>query len=95
MPIRGKDPGSFLVPVHALLHVHLDGDTLEVTPLSYDWFFDRSAAGAKTAGLDYTFDQKENALIVSPTAALRSWLRQQPLDGPIFAARAVFTRVKS
>ena len=93
MPVRGKDPGSFLIPVHALLRLRLEGDTLEVSPLSYDWFVDRSRMGVKLPGLGYAFDQKENALIISPTSALRSWLRQQPVDGPMFGASAVFTRV--
>ena len=95
MPVRGKDHGSFLVPIHALLRLKLDGDSLEVTPLSYDWFADRARAHAKVPGLAYAFDQKENALIVSTSAALRSWLRRQPPHGPMFGAPAVFTRVKT
>jgi hypothetical protein len=95
MPARGQDRGSFLVPIHVLLRVRLEGDELEVTPLSYDWFVDRSRAGGKLAGLSYAFDQKQNVLMVSPTAALRSWLRRQPTDGPMFGASAVFTRVKA
>jgi hypothetical protein len=94
MPVRGKDHGSFLVPIHALLRLRLDGDRLEVTPLSYDWFADRSRTAMRVRGLGYTFDQKENAMIVSPTAALRAWLRAQPPDGAMFGASAVFTRVK-
>jgi hypothetical protein len=95
MPSRGQDRGSFLVPVHALLRVTLDGDRLELTPLSYDWFFDRLRRRSGIPGtprLDAALDQKENALLVAPTAALREWLRRQPADGPMFAAPAVFTR---
>lgn len=92
-PVRGKDPGSFLLPIHASLRLRLDGDILEVTPLSYDWFADRSRGGA-VPGLSSTFDQKLNVLVLSPTAAWRGWLRQQPADGPMFGAAAVFTRVK-
>ena len=94
MPVRGKDAGSFLVPVHAVLRVRLDGDTMTITPLSYDWFVDRARGGGRVAGLACAFDQKENALISSPTAAFRSWLRQKPHDGLMFGASAVFTRVK-
>ena len=43
-------------------------------------------------GLTVVFDQKENALIASPAAAIRSWLRPQPGDGPMFGAAATFTR---
>jgi hypothetical protein len=92
MPARGQDRGSFLVPVHALVRVRLTDDKLELTPLSYDWFFDRVRARRAVAGLTAAFDQKENALIISPTAELRAWLRVQPADGPMFGASATFVR---
>jgi hypothetical protein len=92
MPARGEDRGSFVVPVHATLRVRVDADRLELTPLSYDWFFDRLHAGAGVPGLAVALDQKENAIIVSPAAQLRGWLRRQPPGGPMFGAAAVFTR---
>jgi hypothetical protein len=92
MPARGEDRGSFLLPVHALLRVRLDGDRLELTPLSYDWFFDRLRSERDVPGLAATLDQKDNALIVSPVDRLRDWLRLQSLDAPVFGAPATFTR---
>ncbi len=92
MPARGEDRGAFLIPVHLILRVRLEGDRLELTPLSYDWFFDRLHAGRGVPGLDAALDQKENALVVSPAARLRAWLRRQPGDGPTFGAAAVFER---
>lgn len=92
MPARGEDRGSFLVPVHAILRVRLGDDRLELTPLAYDWFFDHVRSERKIPGLDVTLDQKENALIVSPTAALRNWMRSQVATGPMFGAPAVFVR---
>ena len=94
MPARGEDRGSFLVPVHAVLRIRLQDDRLEVAPLSYDWFFDRLEAGKPIAGLGVSQDQKENALIVSPTGRLRTWLRAQAPDGPVFGAVATFNRQK-
>jgi hypothetical protein len=92
MPVRGQDRGSFMIPVHAFLRLRLDGDRLELAPLSYDWFFDRLRAGKPIEGLAVVLDQKENALITSPVGALRTWLRLQPADGPMFGAAATFTR---
>jgi hypothetical protein len=92
MPLRGEDRGSFLIPVHALLRVRLDGDRLELTPLSYDWFSERLGGGRRLPGLDVTLDQKDNALITSQVAELRDWLRVQSADGPAFGAPATFTR---
>jgi hypothetical protein len=92
MPVRGQDRGSFVIPVHAFLRMRLEGDRLELAPLSYDWFFDRLSAGKPIEGLAVALDQKENALITSPVAALRQWLRGQPPDGAMFGAAATFTR---
>jgi hypothetical protein len=92
MPARGHDHGSFLVPVHAVVRVRLQTDTLEVVPLSYDWFFARLRSARAVSDLAATFDQKENALITAPTPRLRRWLRAQPPEGPTFGAGATFTR---
>ena len=92
MPARGEDRGSFLIPSHAVLRVRLEGDRLELTPLSYDWLNQRVRAGTRIPGIAVVLDQKENALIVSPTSALREWIRKQPKDGPMFGASAAFTR---
>jgi hypothetical protein len=95
MPARGEDRGSFLIPVHAILKVRLDQDRLELTPLSYDWFYDHVRTTDQVAPLSVTLDQKRNALLISPTARLRTWLQAQPVDGPMFGAAAVFEREKT
>ncbi len=92
MPARGEDRGAFLLPLHATVRVKLTGDRLELTGLSYDWFFDRLRLKTAIPGLTATFDEKENALIVSPTRAFRAWLSKQPAGSAVFGASAVFTR---
>ena len=92
MPVRGEDRGSFLIPIHAVLRVRIDQDRMEVTPLSYDWFYERMRNRTSPPGLHVLKDQKENALIASPASRLREWLRVQPAEGPMFGATAVFTR---
>ena len=92
MPARGEDRGSFLIPAHAVLRVRLKDDTLELTPLSYDWFADQLRTGKPIPGLVASLDQKENALLTMTTDRFRDWLRLQPADGPMFGAAATFTR---
>jgi hypothetical protein len=92
MPARGEDRGSFLIPVHAVLRIRVQGDRLELTPSSYDWFVDHRREARTISGLDAVSDQKENALIVSPAVKFRDWLRAQPIDGPMFGAPATFMR---
>jgi hypothetical protein len=91
-PARGADRGSFLLPLHAILHVRLDEDRLELTPLAYDWFADKLRAGKPIASLNATLDQKDNVLLVTPVDRLRDWLRVQSVDGAMFGASATFTR---
>jgi hypothetical protein len=91
-PAKGEDHGSFLVPVHATVRVTLAVDRLELTALSYDWFFDRIKSRTAVPGLQFVLDEKENALIVSPTAAVRAWIARQPPEGRMFSASAIFTR---
>lgn len=94
-PARGQDHGSFLLPLHVVLRVTLEGDRLELAPLSYDWFFSRLQKRVAIPGLNAVVDQKENALIVSPTAALRTWIARQPAVGATVGATAVFVRKKA
>jgi hypothetical protein len=92
MPAKGEDHGSFLLPIHVTLRVKLEGDRLEVTAMSYDWFFDRLKTRAGVTGLNVVLDAKENALIASPTTAVRAWIARQPAEGKMFGPSATFTR---
>ena len=58
-----------------MLHLRLEGDRLELTPLSHEWFGEHLRAGRPIGGISATLDQKENALLVSPVDRLRDWLR--------------------
>jgi len=92
-PMRGQDWGSFLLPAHDVLRIVLDGDTLTLTPLSYDILAARLRAGRPAgAGLSAVMDQKQNVLITSPTSRLRAWLRTTPAANPVWGAAATFTR---
>jgi hypothetical protein len=92
MPARGEDRGAFMIPAHAILRLHVSDNRLELTPLSYDWFFDRLRERAGFPGISVAMDQKENALITSASPALREWIKRQPRDGKMFGASAVFIR---
>lgn len=89
-PIRGQDFGSFLSPVHVVLRLRLEGETMTVQALNYDRF----AAAAKQGGLpglSMTLDQKQNVLLTAPTSGLRQWLRNGAVEA-WFGAGAVFKR---
>ena len=87
--MRGTDPGPFLVPVHGILRVTLDGPTLTVARLDYDRFI--RTRTQKTSGLPASaIDDRRNAVITAPTPELRRWISTAPADA--FSAAATFTR---
>ena len=90
-PLRGQDWGSFLIPVHCVLRLRLDGDTLTLTPLSYDELSARLRSGRAT-GIAAVFDQKQNVLLTAPTARLRGWIRSTPPASPVWGPPVTFQR---
>jgi hypothetical protein len=92
-PVRGQDYGSFLIPVHALLRVERQADTLTIQTLDYDRFALAVKQGG-LPGLPMTMDQKQNAILTGSTAAFRKWLKAGAVDA-MFGARAVFKRKAS
>jgi hypothetical protein len=92
MPLRGTTHGSFLLPVHAVLRLTLDGDELTLAPLSYDWFATRLRRGG-SPGVAAVFDELQNVLLTAPTVRLRRWLRGLPDGSPAWDPPAHFVRV--
>jgi hypothetical protein len=88
---RGADPGPYLVPVHGVYRLTLNGDSLTAAPLEYGWF--TRAMQAKSLGrIAASLDDRRNAVVSSSTADLRRWLAKPPPDA--FAAPMTFERVR-
>jgi hypothetical protein len=87
--MRGADPGPYLVPVHGLFRVTIDGDTLSATMLDYGWFA-RAVQQKRLGQLATAVDDRRNAVITGPTADLRRWLAHAPDEA--FAAPMTFKR---
>lgn len=87
--MRGIDPGPYLVPVHGVLRVVVDGDTLTAGLLDYNWVI--HAMTDKTIGrLAPALDDRRNAVVTAPTSELRRWLVRPPEDA--FSAPMTFIR---
>jgi hypothetical protein len=87
--MRGADPGPYLIPVHGVFRVSLDGDTLAAAPLDYGWF--TRAVAQKTGGrLNLALDDRRNVVMTSPTEELRRWFTRPPQ--PVFGPAMTFTR---
>lgn len=87
--VRGTDFGPYLVPVHGIIRVKVDGDTLTGADLRYDWFL--QAMPRKTLGrLAAAIDDRRNVILSSTTAELRAWLARAPAEA--FDAPTTLTR---
>ena len=87
--MRGADPGPFLVPVHGIVRVSVEGDTLTMARLDYDRFM--RARAQKAAGFPVSaVDDRRNAVITASTGDLRRWLMRAPADA--FGTPATFAR---
>ena len=87
---RGADPGPYLVPVHGLFRIELDGDRLTAAALDYQWF--TRAMAQKTIKLPVSFDDRRNAVLAASTADLRRWLAKPAAD--VFGDAMTFERAK-
>jgi len=77
--VRGTDFGPYLVPVHGIIRVKIDGDKLVGSDLQYDWFL--QAIPRKTLGrLAAAVDDRRNVILSSTTAELRAWLARAPAE---------------
>jgi hypothetical protein len=87
--MRGADYGPYLVPVHGVFRITLDGDTLTAADLDYEWW--TAALKAKTLGrLGVSIDDRRNVVVSSTTSELRQWLQRSPASA--FGAAMSFSR---
>jgi hypothetical protein len=85
---RGVDEGPYLVPVHGIYRVELEGDKLCASALDYEWFTRAMALKKVTAALD----SRRNVTLAASTTQLREWLAHAP--DAAFAAPMTFMRTR-
>jgi hypothetical protein len=79
MPVSGVDPGSFLLPSHALLKISIDGDTdATATPMSFDWFDRAFRAHALPGTLAAARGQHFQVVLSGDPAQTRAWVFASP-----------------
>jgi len=87
--MRGADPGPYLVPVHGVLRISVDGDTLTASLLDYPWFM-RALTQKSLRGIAVAVDDRRNIVMTDPTSEIRRWLARAPDEA--FSAPMTFTR---
>lgn len=90
--LRGADPGPYLLPVHAVYRVTVNGDELTAAPLDFDWFTQAASDRRRGGPPGLAIDDRRNAIVTSSTAEFRRWIARAPEAA--FAAPMTFTRVR-
>jgi hypothetical protein len=87
--VRGIDEGPYLIPVHGIYRIELEGDTLCASALDYQWF-SRAMARKRIVSLMPAFDGRRNIALSAATGPLRGWLARAPAE--VYTAPMTFTR---
>jgi hypothetical protein len=87
-PLDGTDIPPLLLPVHGIFRVTLEGDTLSVSNLDYDYFLAVAAHGE--AG--FAIDGRKNVVITLQTLELRRWLQEHADDRGLFSTATTLKR---
>ena len=91
-PLRGEDPGPFLLPAHGLVRLTIAADEVSVFPLDYDWFAESLAKRTLPADLRATRGERNQVVLGAERVLLAKWLAGRPAKDPAFGDAAVFKK---
>ena len=91
-PLRGQDPGPFLLPGHALVRIVIRANEIDVATLDYDWFTQAIALKTLPAALAGIAAERGQVALGAERATLRDWVSGRGPAGPMFGETATFSR---
>ncbi len=91
-PLRGEDPGPFLLPAHTVVRLSIAGGEIRVSPLDFDWFSRALEAKAVPAELRASLGERNQIVLAADRNALVRWLAARPEADPAFGDAAVFRK---
>ncbi len=93
-PVRGEDPGPFLLSGHALVRLSFGEDELSVAPLDFDAMTKAIASRAAPAELLPVTTERGQIALTAERAALARWLAALKPDATVWANETTLRRVK-
>ncbi len=93
-PLRGEDPGAFLLPGHALVRLSFGQDELRAAPLDFDAM--QKAIAARAAPLDLlpVIAERGQIALTADRTVLAGWLAALKSDAAVWAEETVLKRAK-
>lgn len=93
-PLRGEDPGLFLLPAHTLVRVTIAEAEVTVEPLDFDWFTESLTKKQLPVDLRASRGERGQVLLAAERAALVKWLNGRAEKDPAFGEPVVFKKEK-
>ena len=94
-PLRGEDPGAFLLTGHALVRLSIADGELRVAPLDYDALTKAMASRAAPAELLPVHAERGQIALTADRLALERWLKTVKPDSPIWSEETILKKVRS
>jgi hypothetical protein len=92
-PVRGRDPGSFVVAGHALVRLRFDDAGMHVAPLDAEQLSRALKRGALSASLRAVLGERRQLVFGGTAAALHRWIVARAASDTLFSAEYTFQRV--
>ena len=91
-PLRGEDPGMFLLPAHTIVRLTIGDGEITASPLDFDWFSAALTRQALPADLRAARSERSQLVLAAERAVLVRWLAGRTDKDPAFGDPAVFKR---
>ncbi len=91
-PLRGEDPGMFLLPAHTILRVTIGAGEVTVAPLDFDWFSSAFSKQALPADLRAARGERSQVVLAAERAVLVKWLAARTAKDPAFGDAVTFRK---
>ena len=94
-PLRGEDPGAFLLPGHALVRLSFGEDELRAAPLDFDAMMKAVAARSAPVDLLPVVAERGQITFTAERPVLERWIGALKTDAAVWADATVLKRVKT
>jgi hypothetical protein len=91
-PLRGEDPGLFLLPAHTILRVTIGAGEVTAAPLDFDWFSAAFSKQSLPADLRAARGERSQVVLAAERVVLVKWLAARTAKDPAFGDAVTFRK---
>jgi hypothetical protein len=94
-PLRGEDPGLFVLPAHTVIRLTIGDGEITAAPLNFDWFAGALAKRTLPDDLRAARGERSQVVLAAERAVLVRWLAGRGEKDAAFGEGVVFRRLGS